>query len=109
MTKRSRDKGNRVERRIVHLHKAMDIRAEKVSGMYRPGADLDVYPYGRDAPLVCEVKARNNGQGFATIKRWLSDADALFLVEDRAEPLVVVPWRIWRELIGGSDEPDADR
>jgi hypothetical protein len=44
------------------------------------GADVDLYVFGPDAaPIVCEVKARANGEGFATLERWLGDADALFL------------------------------
>ena len=105
MGKASRDKGARRERELVNLHKAAGIPAERVplSGAVRyqgNGADLDVYPRGRDAPLVCEVKARANGEGFATITRWLADHDALFLIEDRAEPLVVLPWRVWIEMAG---------
>jgi hypothetical protein len=41
------------------------------------------------------VKARGNGEGFATLERWLGDNDALFLRRDRAEPVIVLPWRIW--------------
>jgi hypothetical protein len=36
------------------------------------GADVDIYPRGRDeAPFVCEVKAKRNGEGFTTLERWL--------------------------------------
>jgi hypothetical protein len=63
-------------------------------------SDVDVYAFGPDAaPLVCEVKARSNGEGFATLERWLGDADALFLRRDRAEPLVVLPWRVWARMV----------
>jgi hypothetical protein len=50
-------------------------------------------------PWVGEVKARASGEGFATIKRWLDDADFLALVEDRAQPLIVLPWARWEELL----------
>jgi hypothetical protein len=54
------------------------------------GADVDLYVFGPDAaPIVCEVKARASGEGFATLARWLGDSDALFLRRDRADPLVV--------------------
>jgi hypothetical protein len=33
-----------------------------------------------------------SGAGFATLERWLGDADALFLRRYRADPLVVLPW-----------------
>lgn len=83
----------------------MGVHAERVplSGASRyqdNGGDLDIYPFGREAgPLCCEVKARRNGAGFKTLARWLDDNDVLFLREDRAEPLVVLPWHIWRKLL----------
>jgi hypothetical protein len=64
------------------------------------GCDIDVHVFGpASAPLVGEVKARGNGEGFALLERWLGDADMLFLRRDRAEPLVVVPWRVWARLL----------
>jgi hypothetical protein len=51
--------------------------------------------------LVCEVKARKSGEGFAMLERWLGDADALFLRRDRAEPLVALPRRVWALLVKG--------
>jgi hypothetical protein len=64
------------------------------------GVDVDVYAFGADAaPLVCGVKTRGNGAGFATLECWLGDADALFLRRDRPEPLVVLPWRIWVRMV----------
>lgn len=113
MGKPSRDKGARRERELVNRHKAAGIHAERVplSGAARyqgNGADLDVYPRGRAAPLVCEVKARGNGKGFATITRWLSDHDALFLIADRAEPLVVLPWRVWVEMAAADQRRAAE-
>lgn len=101
----ARRKGKRVENAVRKLHEAIGVKAELVplSGAigYRGNVfDLDVYARGPDAaPMVAEVKARANGEGFQTLERWLSDADALFLVRDRAEPMVVLPWRIWEEFV----------
>ncbi len=53
------------------------------------------------APLISEVKARANGEGFTTLERWLGENDVLFLVRDRAQPLVVLPWRSWRRVLKG--------
>jgi Holliday junction resolvase len=100
-----REKGARTEREIVDLHRGLGLRAERVplSGASRyqgNGADVDIYPFGPDeAPLCCEVKARANGEGFATLERWLADNDALFLRRNHAEPLVLVPWRVWARLV----------
>jgi hypothetical protein len=100
-----RNKGNRVEREIVNWHKDIGIPAERVplSGASRyqgEGHDLNVYPWGEEQePLVCEVKARKDGAGSTLLRRWLADYDALFLHEDREDDLVVVPCRVWAELL----------
>ncbi len=105
MGKSSRDKGQRRERQIVALHVDLGIHAERVplSGASRyqgNGADLDVYPFSRDGPPLCgEVKARRNGEGFVTLERWLGENDMLFLVRDRQEPMVVLPWATWERLL----------
>ncbi len=105
MGKPSRDKGQRRERQIVALHVDLGIHAERVplSGASRyqgNGADIDVYVDGKDAgALVGEVKARAAGQGFVTIEKWLGENDMLFLVRDRQEPMVVVPWATWERLL----------
>lgn len=103
MGKASRSKGQRVERRIVQMHRDLGLRAERVplsgaaGGRFK--ADVDVYLRGEDAaPFVCEVKARKES-AWKTIKAWLSDADALLLVEDRKKPLVVLPWERWEEIV----------
>ena len=101
----ARLKGGRIEREIVHAHIDEGIHAERVplSGAARyqgNGADLDIYAFGKDGPpLVCEVKSRASGEGFATIERWLKDFDALFLRRDRRDPLVVLPWATWIRIL----------
>lgn len=103
--RRSRRKGDRIEREIVDLHRLIDVHAERVplSGAARyqgHGHDVDVLAFGKDAaPLCCEVKARASGAGFTTLERWLADNDALFLRRDHAEPIVVLPFRIWAALL----------
>lgn len=106
MGKSQRDKGLRTERKVVELHRTIGVRSERVplSGSARfrntEKSDVDVYPMGPESvPWVTEVKVRGSGAGFATIKRWLGENDALFLLEDRAAPLVVLPWSRWAELL----------
>jgi Holliday junction resolvase len=105
MGRPSRDKGARAEREIVALHAGLGVKAERVplsgASRYRGnGADVDIYVLGAEvAPLVAEVKARGNGEGFTLLDRWLGDADALFLRRDRAQPLVVLPWHTWARLL----------
>ena len=105
MSNSERRKGLRVEQEIVNLHKEAGIHAERVplsgGAHYRSeGHDVDIYAFGRDAaPAVSEVKARKDGRGFALLERWLGEYDALFLKRDRQEPLVVIRWRMWVNLI----------
>jgi Holliday junction resolvase len=102
---RHRQKGDRAEREIVDLHKGVGIHAERypLSGASRfrgSGHDVDIYPFGREAaPFVAEVKARKDGQGFAQLERWLDTYDLLFLRRNNADPLVVMPWRVWAAML----------
>src|SRR5262249_23044959 len=100
-----RRKGARMEREIVDRHKALGIHAERypLSGASRfrgSGHDIDVYLFGRDeAPAVAEVKSRKDGSGFAVLEKWLAEYDALFLRRNNADPLVLLPWRIWSRIL----------
>jgi hypothetical protein len=101
-----RRKGDRCERELVERHKAIGVHAERypLSGASRfrgTGHDLDVYIFGRDeAPIVAEVKARKSGAGFVQLERWLGEYDALMLRRNNADPMVVLPWRVWARLLG---------
>jgi Holliday junction resolvase len=102
---RHRRKGNRVERELVALHLALGVHAERypLSGASRfrgSGHDIDIYAYGKDAaPLVAEVKSRKGGGGFIQLERWLGEFDLLALRRNNADPLIVVPWRVWAALL----------
>ncbi len=92
--RRSRDKGDRVERAIVRALQDNGFGAERVplsgsaGGSYT--GDLTVPLLGRD--LVVEVKAR--ADGFREMYAWLDGRDVLMLKADRREVLVVVPLRL---------------
>jgi len=93
-------KGSRIEREIVHLHREAGIPAKRVplSGAVGGTYAGDVVIAGK---FTAEVKARKSGAGFKTIKNWLGDNDMLFLREDNARPLVLMPWDTylgWREM-----------
>ena len=94
-----RQKGLRVEREIVGLHTAMGVNAERVplSGSAGGSYTGDVII---DNQYEVEVKSRKEGKGFAMLQRWLADNDMLMLKEDRKEPLVVLPWKTYKKLIG---------
>jgi Holliday junction resolvase len=102
---RHRRKGDRIEREIVSRHTEIGIKAERypLSGASRfrgSGHDIDIYAFGTDAaPLVAEVKSRRSGAGFVTLEKWLGEYDCLFLRRNNADPLVLLPWRVWARLL----------
>jgi Holliday junction resolvase len=102
---RHRRVGNVCEREVVDRHRDLGIKAERypLSGSSRfrgSGHDVDIYAFGTDAaPLVAEVKKRKNGAGFTTLEQWLGEFDLLFLRRNHADPLVVIPWRVWAALL----------
>lgn len=97
--KPSRDKGARREREIVASHIAIGVQARRVplSGAV-DGFKGDVQIWALGGVLTGEVKARKDG--FKTLRTWLTDADVLFLMADRAEPLVCIPWSRWAQILG---------
>jgi Holliday junction resolvase len=102
---RHRQKGDRIEREIVERHEVIGVHAERypLSGACRfrgSGHDIDIYALGRDAaPIVAEVKARKNGEGFAQLEKWLGEYDALFLRRNNSDPMVLLPWSTWAALL----------
>jgi Holliday junction resolvase len=102
---RHRQKGNRIERELVQRHKDIGVHAERypLSGASRfrgSGHDIDIYALGsEEAPLVVESKARKNGGGFVQLEKWLGEYDVLMLRRNNADPLVLLPWRVWTQLL----------
>ena len=92
-----RQKGNRVERLLVQLHLDAGIPAKRVplSGA-RANSTGDIRV---GSTLVAEVKARANGEGFATLARWLGENDLLFLRRDRSQPIVVIEWETYLRML----------
>jgi hypothetical protein len=88
--RRSRTKGARVERAIVHALQANGFAAARVplSGAAggRFAGDVVFLVHGRD--LTAEVKAR--ADGFRELYGWLDGRDVLIVKADRQEPLVVL-------------------
>ena len=102
---RHRQKGARCEREFVERHQAFGVHAERyplsgASHFRGSGHDVDLYVFGRDeAPLVAESKARKDGGGFKQLEKWLGEFDVLFLRRNNADPLVLLPWRVWAALL----------
>lgn len=108
--KSARDKGTRREREIRKRMEKAGIPAVKVplsggaGGEF--GGDLWADIAGRRRRV--EVKARAGAEGWKTLKTWLTGSDLLVLVEDRAEPLVLMPFTLLEELIRGGRIPTAE-
>lgn len=99
--KRSRDKGLRRERETVERFRSLPgwtAFRVPLSGASE-GFKGDLLIHGPGIDLGAEVKARANGEGWKKVKEWLGDHDLLILVEDRQEPLVVVPWAVFERLV----------
>jgi hypothetical protein len=87
--KRSRDKGGRRERQLKLFLQDEGFAAEKVSGLYKPGADISMPLLGHDRDI--ELKSRDTG--FKQIRDWLIDRFAVVVWVDREEPLVCLRLR----------------
>ena len=87
--RRSRDKGGRRERGVTAKLQDAGFAAEKISGMYKTGADISLPLLGVDRDI--EVKSR--ASGFERIRAWLADRYALVVIVDREEPLVCLRLR----------------
>ncbi len=98
MTNRQKHKGNRVENQMVKLLLDADIPAQRVPLSGQVGGlfsgDIRIAEN-----YTAEVKARKNGEGFATIQRWLGENDFLFLKQDRKSPIVVMTWEMFITLM----------
>lgn len=103
--RKHKQKGDRVERKIVALHKAAGIMAERIplsgaaGGSFSGDLKLEL-----GEGLLGEVKARKEAAGWKTIKTWLGNNDVLFLVEDCCEPLVVLTWASYQAVLQGMAE-----
>ena len=111
--RKSRDKGNRVERAVCDRLNQIGRNAKRVpnsgSSQGEFGGDLRFdLPVGGNYPLVrratAEVKARRDGKEWKTVKGWLADYEALFLVQDREDPLVLLPWNVFATLLWRDNE-----
>jgi hypothetical protein len=72
---------------MVRFLRQRGFAAEKISGMYKLGADISVQLLGCDRRV--EVKVRS--AGFRQLYEWLDGRDLLIVRADRCQPLVVLP------------------
>lgn len=89
VSSKSKQKGYRTEYNLVKKFQAngLDAKRQVLSGA------LPEHPHDiklKNPDMIIEVKARKNGAGFKTLKRWMGSADALILHEDNDESMVAV-------------------
>ena len=89
MSRKSKQKGYRTEYNLVKRFQSngLDAKRQVLSGA------LPEHPHDikiKNPDLIVEVKARKNGAGFKTLKRWMGSADALIMHEDHEESLVAI-------------------
>jgi hypothetical protein len=92
-------KGYRTEHEMRKRHIIAGIPCKRVplSGAvegYKDDLILDVFD-----GLSVEVKARKTGKGFRQLETWQGEADVLIVKRDRQDPMVVVDWGVWLQLL----------
>lgn len=104
MGKRSRDKGARFEREVVHILQDSGRAGERVplsgaaGGSYKN--DVTGPVLGEDWRLECKARSRD----FTRIYDWLEGADALVIKADRKRPLVVLDLRKALKVLSAIEE-----
>lgn len=98
MSSKSKQKGYRTEYNLVKRFQVAGIDAKRqvLSGAL-PDHPHDIKIKNPD--MIIEVKARKNGAGFKTLKRWMGSADALIMHEDHEESMVAIALPLFIDLI----------
>jgi hypothetical protein len=98
VSSKSKQKGYRTEYNLVKRFQVAGIDAKRqvLSGAL-PDHPHDIKIKNPD--MIVEVKARKNGAGFKTLKRWMGSADALIMHEDHEESLVAIALPLFIDLI----------
>lgn len=98
MSSKSKQKGYRTEYNLVKRFQAngLDAKRQVLSGAL-PDHPHDIKIKNPD--MIVEVKARKNGAGFKTLKRWMGSADALIMHEDHEESMVAIALPLFIDLL----------
>tara|TARA_Y100000033_G_scaffold50590_1_gene61492 strand:+ start:50 stop:514 length:465 start_codon:yes stop_codon:yes gene_type:complete len=98
VSSKSKQKGYRTEYNLVKRFQVAGIDAKRqvLSGAL-PDHPHDIKIKNPD--MIVEVKARKNGAGFKTLKKWMGSADALIMHEDHEESLVAIALPLFIDLI----------
>jgi len=98
VSSKSKQKDYRTEYNLVKRFQVAGIDAKRqvLSGAL-PDHPHDIKIKNPD--MIVEVKARKNGAGFKTLKKWMGSADALIMHEDHEESLVAIALPLFIDLI----------
>jgi Holliday junction resolvase len=103
MSSRSKQKGDRAEYKIRDRFNEMGLDCSRVplSGALGGQYSGDLHIRGLfERTLTAEVKCRKKSNVFwKTVQKFLGENDALFLIEDRKEPLVVMEFKLLQEVM----------
>jgi hypothetical protein len=104
-------KGDRRERQTLSRLRSIGLPGCRVPLSGAAGGDFtgDLRVRLACCDLTAEVKGRRGGEGWKTVKSWLATHDMLFLIEDRRDPLVVMPWKTFALLVEALDATDDAR
>jgi hypothetical protein len=94
-------KGDRIERKIIDLHRALAAKCKRVMLSQQAGGHVahDVEVAVGGLLIEGEVKSRATGRGFKTLESWLGNKEALFLHRNRQTPMVLLPWATWERIL----------
>jgi len=98
VSSKSKQKGYRTEYNLVKRFQVAGINAKR---QVLSGA-LPEHPHDikiKNPDMIVEVKARKNGAGFKTLKRWMGSADALIMHEDHEESMVAIALPLFIDLL----------
>lgn len=94
MPNRSKEKGDRFEREIVHQAEAIGLKAHRHFLSRSETSDAhDVNIAGR------EMQCKKEAAGFRRIRQWMEGTDGLIIGSDRERSLVVVRLEDWLKLL----------
>ena len=104
MPNSSRQKGDRAERQIVEMFRAVGLEAYRIplSGSVAGfKSDVEVRIGARKLRLESKVKAKR----FSMIYRWLIGNDGVVVKQDRNRPLIIIPLDEFASLLRDSPIP----
>ena len=94
MPNKSKDKGARFERQIVHMAETLGLKAYRYPTSRSPVSDLyDVAVAGR------QVQCKKEASGFKRLRKWMQGVDAVIVGSDYETPLVILRVEDWLKLL----------